>query len=188
MIKKLDNMKIIYALIILLVIFLILLGIVLVYKDKEFGTADFSDFCGISTKGSCTSDSDCIRGGCNAEVCQSSSEELRNTVCQAKECFDDEKYNAVCSCVASKCQWDEKLSGDSISSSSSSSGACQTHADCSDFNCNSGEIPGCDQGQCTCIASGGGSAGCTSHSQCSYLDCDEGEIAGCSEGTCQCIS
>ena len=63
------------------------------------------DFCGISTRGSCTADSDCIRGGCSGQVCQSAKEEPVITTCEYVECYDPALYKLSCGCNSGKCQW-----------------------------------------------------------------------------------
>ncbi len=87
-------------------------------KEKEYSpiieeiisTFDFSDdkvvdFCGISTFGECSSDADCIIGGCSGQVCQSKNEEPAVTTCEYKGCFNTENYGLKCKCAAKKCQW-----------------------------------------------------------------------------------
>jgi len=63
------------------------------------------DFCGRSTNGQCSSDADCITGGCSGQVCQSKSEEPVITTCEYTECYNAQTYGVICSCVNSKCQW-----------------------------------------------------------------------------------
>ena len=62
-------------------------------------------FCGWSTKGSCSNDSECITGGCSGQVCQSKSEEPVITTCEYKDCYNDEAYGVECKCVNNTCQW-----------------------------------------------------------------------------------
>ena len=64
------------------------------------------DFCGSSTKGVCSSDDDCIAGGCSGQVCQSKSDEQMFTTCEYRDCYDNEKYNLECKCVENECTWD----------------------------------------------------------------------------------
>ncbi|MCK4552752.1 eight-cysteine-cluster domain-containing protein [Candidatus Pacearchaeota archaeon] len=66
------------------------------------------DFCGLSTYGSCSSDFDCIKGGCSGQVCQSKNEEPIITTCEFRECYNAEKYDMQCKCVNEKCQWNPK--------------------------------------------------------------------------------
>jgi len=68
-------------------------------------TESIEDFCGSSTYGSCTSDSDCITGGCSGQVCQSKNEEKVITTCEMRDCYDARKYNLNCKCLDNKCQW-----------------------------------------------------------------------------------
>ncbi len=65
------------------------------------------DFCGWSTDGKCSSDSDCIMGGCSAQVCQSKYEESITTTCEWRDCFDAIKYGLKCRCIDGRCQWSE---------------------------------------------------------------------------------
>ncbi len=62
-------------------------------------------FCGWSTYGSCSSDSDCIRGGCSGQVCQSRYEETIVTTCEWRDCYNAEKYGLRCRCVDGRCMW-----------------------------------------------------------------------------------
>ena len=79
----------------------------LIYSN-EFtikGGKDTTGFCGLSTHGKCTSDSDCTVGGCSGELCQSKNNEPIETSCEWKDCYDDEVYGVECKCVDNKCQW-----------------------------------------------------------------------------------
>lgn len=62
-------------------------------------------FCGTSTNGSCSSNSECITAGCSGQICQSSSEEERISTCEYRECYDKTKYSLSCSCKENQCQW-----------------------------------------------------------------------------------
>ncbi len=70
-------------------------------------TSGSEDFCGWSTYGNCSSDSDCITGGCSGQVCQSKYEETVITTCEWRDCFDAGKYGLGCRCIDGKCQWSE---------------------------------------------------------------------------------
>jgi eight-cysteine-cluster-containing protein len=63
------------------------------------------EFCGTSTNGSCVSDSDCVKGGCSGQVCQSKNEEPTVTTCEYKDCYNAQSYGLNCKCVDKKCQW-----------------------------------------------------------------------------------
>jgi eight-cysteine-cluster-containing protein len=63
------------------------------------------DFCGRSTNGQCSSDADCITGGCSGQVCQSKNEEPIITTCEYRDCYNPQPYGLTCGCKASKCQW-----------------------------------------------------------------------------------
>jgi len=69
-------------------------------KGNELG-----GFCGWSTYAECAKDSDCITGGCSAQVCQGATEEPVVTTCEYTDCFDSEAYNVKCGCVDSECVW-----------------------------------------------------------------------------------
>ncbi len=79
-------------------------GSVAVYYDGRlvFPTA----FCGISTNGTCSQDSDCATGGCSGQVCQSTSEQPVITNCMYSDCYDAKTYGVSCGCVSGKCQWE----------------------------------------------------------------------------------
>ena len=62
-------------------------------------------FCGWSSLGACSSDTDCITSGCSSEVCQSVNESVYNTICQSGDCYDAELYNLRCACKSNACQW-----------------------------------------------------------------------------------
>jgi eight-cysteine-cluster-containing protein len=67
--------------------------------EKETG------FCGWSTKATCKTDEDCIKGGCSAQVCQGKTEEPEITTCEWRDCYNAEAYNLRCGCFEGKCQW-----------------------------------------------------------------------------------
>ncbi len=62
-------------------------------------------FCGTSTNGSCSSDSDCITGGCSGEICQSAAEEPVYSTCVLKDCYNANAYGMACKCVDGRCAW-----------------------------------------------------------------------------------
>ena len=62
-------------------------------------------FCGRSTGGSYSSDTDCTTGGCSGQVCQSKSEEGAVTTCEYAECYDAAKYGLSCKCQGGGCRW-----------------------------------------------------------------------------------
>jgi len=63
------------------------------------------EFCGVSTHGPCSSDEECVKGGCSGEVCQSVREGEMITTCEWRDCYDSKKYGYGCRCVAGECQW-----------------------------------------------------------------------------------
>lgn len=64
------------------------------------------EFCGSSTLESCSSNSDCSKGGCSEQICKSSSEEELVTTCEWKDCYYSVEYDLECGCIDEKCQWD----------------------------------------------------------------------------------
>ncbi len=62
-------------------------------------------FCGWSTNGACSTDSDCVRGGCSGEVCQSAAEQPAVTACIYRDCYNASATGVSCGCVAGRCQW-----------------------------------------------------------------------------------
>ncbi len=94
---------------VLIVIFVVLiLGALLSYTlpNKIFQIqTKVSGFCGSSTNGACSTDSDCMKGGCSGQVCQGKSEEPIITTCEFRECYDSVRYGVSCGCVSNKCQW-----------------------------------------------------------------------------------
>ena len=77
--------------------------------DKVITTFRFievtGDFCGWSTYGECSSDIDCLEGGCSGQVCESKSEESTITTCEWIDCYDNEAYGVRCKCIEGRCQW-----------------------------------------------------------------------------------
>ena len=70
-------------------------------------TLTLEEFCGWSTYGNSSSDSDCTAGGCSGQVCQSKYEEPVITTCEWRDCFDASKYGLKCRCIDGRCQWSE---------------------------------------------------------------------------------
>ena len=68
-------------------------------------TLTLEEFCGWSTYGNSSSDSDCTAGGCSGQVCQSKYEEPVITTCEWRDCFDASKYGLKCRCIDGRCQW-----------------------------------------------------------------------------------
>jgi eight-cysteine-cluster-containing protein len=63
------------------------------------------EFCGISLKGECKEDEDCIISGCQDQVCQSAHEKGITTSCAYEGCYIAKDYNMSCQCVEGKCAW-----------------------------------------------------------------------------------
>jgi len=84
-------------------------GKYIIVKLTESTTTTISeDFCGTSTKGPCSTDEDCITGGCSSQVCQSSSEEPAITTCDWRDCYNARAYGLGCRCIQGKCMWTDK--------------------------------------------------------------------------------
>ncbi|MFH1358596.1 MAG: hypothetical protein ABIH37_01780 [archaeon] len=61
-------------------------------------------FCGTSLYGSCSSDSDCIIGGCNGEICGSKNQEDNMiSTCVILPCHI--KPKPLCGCYKGQCEW-----------------------------------------------------------------------------------
>lgn len=60
----------------------------------------------------CSGNSDCIKGGCNEEVCQSGFEREVVTECKYRKCYDANLYSLTCMCIEKKCQWAKYLDVD----------------------------------------------------------------------------
>jgi eight-cysteine-cluster-containing protein len=71
----------------------------------KFIEPEKDEFCGWSTNGQCSSDSDCIIGGCSGQVCQSKNEEPITTTCEWSDCYNAKVYGVGCKCLNNKCQW-----------------------------------------------------------------------------------
>lgn len=65
------------------------------------------NFCGRSTYGKCSGNSDCIAGGCSGQICQAKSEEPIVSTCEYTDCYNAETYKLECQCVEKKCQWNK---------------------------------------------------------------------------------
>jgi len=65
---------------------------------------DLGGFCGTSIESPCSSDSDCLIGGCSAQVCGALGDDAVTT-CEYRDCYDRAKYGVACGCVAQKCAW-----------------------------------------------------------------------------------
>lgn len=71
------------------------------------GTVQKEEFCGTSTNGYCTMDTECTTDGCSGQVCRATSEEPVITTCEWKACYDAQTYSVSCRCVQGACQWGE---------------------------------------------------------------------------------
>ncbi len=63
------------------------------------------EFCGYSTGGECSTDSECTTGGCSGQVCQSTTEDPVHSDCMYRDCYDDSRYGVACRCVSDRCIW-----------------------------------------------------------------------------------
>lgn len=75
--------------------------------DPKSSTTPQKGFCGWSTQGNCSTDVDCVAGGCSGQVCQSTFEEPVITTCEYKECYNADLYGMECQCVEGACQWSQ---------------------------------------------------------------------------------
>ena len=66
---------------------------------------EIGEVCGGSTNGSCTIGSDCIKGGCSGQVCQSRLEEPIITTCEWIDCYSASTYGLECMCADGQCRW-----------------------------------------------------------------------------------
>lgn len=80
-------------------------------EEKQFAIIIKQGFCGSSSYGGCSSDSDCLRGGCSGQYCQSRAETGLITTCEYKECYDTDRYNVQCGCIKGQCQWTGEQGG-----------------------------------------------------------------------------
>lgn len=93
------------------VILIIAIAIVLLlvfFQNVEIPTftneTQNQDFHGSSTKGRCTSSSDCIITGCNLEICQTKFEEPLVSTCEYNPPYPKDKgYH--CLCIINQCEW-----------------------------------------------------------------------------------
>ncbi len=76
-----------------------------IYKNwLKFKTDLNSSFCGKSTYGECSSDTDCVAGGCSGQICSAKNDEGTMTTCEWRDCYKKPE-NAKCGCAENKCQW-----------------------------------------------------------------------------------
>ena len=98
--------------ILIIVILIIIIGIFIgvgsfIYQPQQKPEQPTeTEFCGTSTNGQCSSDVDCMIGGCSGQVCQSKSEEPIITTCEYTDCYNPQPYGLTCGCKADKCQWE----------------------------------------------------------------------------------
>jgi len=97
--------EIILIIVILIVIIGIFIGVGSFIYQSQQKPEQLTKFCGTSTNGQCSSDADCMIGGCSGQVCQSKSEEPIITTCEYTDCYNPQPYGLTCGCKASKCQW-----------------------------------------------------------------------------------
>jgi len=67
-----------------------------------------NQFCGTSSFGICTQNSDCETNGCSNEICGLSGDELTPTICRYSPCFDKIEFEVECGCKEGMCQWTKK--------------------------------------------------------------------------------
>lgn len=112
------NKKLFYGLLILILVGAAIAEIALLTTPNPFISSSKSlpqptlilpkeKFCGSSTYGKCTSDANCLAGGCSGQVCQSKDEEPIITTCEWEDCYDAGKFGLNCKCLNNQCQWAE---------------------------------------------------------------------------------
>ena len=74
-------------------------------KNENKSSAPPEGFCGRSTYGSCSNESQCEVSGCSGQICQSVKEERMVTTCEYRECYNAEAFKVRCSCINNQCQW-----------------------------------------------------------------------------------
>jgi|GEM_PF-1516104 len=93
------------------------------------------EFCGWSTAGVCSSNSDCMAGGCSGQVCQSTKEEPVATTCEYMDCYDAESYGLSCGCVNGRCDWNRNCTSYDISECPAGCQVCPPCPECSSLIC-----------------------------------------------------
>lgn len=76
-----------------------------VLADRPMKIRPAGTFCGRSTNGPCETDSDCLKGGCSGQVCQSVKEPPVITTCEWRDCYDPAPFGLQCGCVNGACRW-----------------------------------------------------------------------------------
>ncbi len=78
-----------------------------VTEHKAVSPQPKDDFCGLSTRGRCLTDEDCMKSGCSGQVCQPRSklEDPIITTCEFRDCYNADIYGLKCKCVNDECQW-----------------------------------------------------------------------------------
>ena len=92
---------------IILIIFLVILGIYLLnYSTSGNIILSKDKFCGRSSFAYCTSEEQCIPGGCGYQLCGANTEyKAPLKSCKTKDCYNATKYNLKCTCYKNLCQW-----------------------------------------------------------------------------------
>lgn len=62
-------------------------------------------YCGVSSYGLCSYDTDCYITGCNSEICQSKNEEPILSACVILSCHKKPE-GISCGCKEGECQWE----------------------------------------------------------------------------------
>jgi len=93
------------------------------------------EFCGWSTAGVCSGNSDCMTGGCSGQVCQSKNEEPVATTCEYVDCYDAESYGLSCGCVNGRCEWNRNCTSYEVSECPEGCRVCPPCPECSSLMC-----------------------------------------------------
>ena len=67
--------------------------------------ASGATYYGSHTLASCSTDSDCLISGCNAEICQGKNEEELFSICILPEQPTPQQLGYTCGCMSQLCQW-----------------------------------------------------------------------------------
>jgi len=90
---------------VLIAILIIAIVVVLYIAMQKPAEKPSEAFCGSSTEGRCSGNSDCKVGGCSGQVCQSKQEANIITTCEWRNCYNASAYNLECKCINGKCKW-----------------------------------------------------------------------------------
>jgi eight-cysteine-cluster-containing protein len=76
-------------------------------EEKKNLVPPEDEYYGYSTFGTCSSDSDCVVNGCNAEICGNKSDENISSICIAPNQPLPSELGYQCKCVQAMCEWEK---------------------------------------------------------------------------------